>query len=362
MRIAYVARYDFEKPSGVLDKILCQISEWRASGDAVRLFVLTRDNATAIPSSVGFVSARTRPYARRHREVSTLMSEAAAWVPDVIYLRQCTYQPGFKKLSGLAPIVVEINADDIEELHLVSWKSHFYNLATRRLLLNRIDAFVFVTQELACSSSFARFLAPRVVIGNGISLADVPLRTCAPVNPEPRLFFIGSPGYAWHGVDKILLLAQRRPRWHFDIVGALSSTEDLLPPNVVTHGLLNREQYGGLLHSADVAISTLALHRDGLNEASPLKTREYLAAGVPTMTAYGDTDFPRGAPFLLELPNEEDNVVPQLRLIDEFVERMRGVVVSRDSVAHLDWSEKEPTRLALFERIVASGRQRSRSQ
>lgn len=65
-----------------------------------------------------------------------------------------------------------------------------------------------------------------------------------------------------------------------------------------------------------MAVSSLALHRDGLNEASPLKTREYLVAGVPVLTAYRDTDFLRGAPFLLQLPNVEDNVLPHLAEID----------------------------------------------
>jgi hypothetical protein len=97
------------------------------------------------------------------------------------------------------------------------------------------------------------------------------------------------------------------------------------------------------------------MHRNRLNEASPLKTREYLAAGIPVLMAYRDTDFLHGAPFLLELPNEEDNVFPNLEHIDRFVHQMRGVTVPRRDVAHLDWAHKEPARLALFERILHEG-------
>ena len=252
----------------------------------------------------------------------------------------------------MAPVVVEVNGDDTKEIRFASRTSHLYNLASRRRVLSPASGIACVTRELARSASFAAFSAPRLVIGNGITLADIPHRATASDNPSPRLFFIGSSDWEWHGIDKILLLARLRPDWRFDIVGGASMRGPEVPSNVQCRGQLLHGDYMELLHGSDVAVSTLALHRKGMEEASPLKTREYLAAGVPTMTAYQDTDFPRGAPFLLQLPNVEDNVLPHLEKIDEFVQGMRGVNVQRSSIAHLDWSAKEARRLAFMRSFV----------
>jgi hypothetical protein len=40
-----------------------------------------------------------------------------------------------------------------------------------------------------------------------------------------------------------------------------------------------------------------------MSEASPLKSREYLALGLPVIGAYEDTDIPPDDPVYLQLPN-----------------------------------------------------------
>jgi hypothetical protein len=353
MRIAYVAKGNFASGAGVLRKIDGQTGVWRGTGNETRLFALTTATAGNIrplcPADVILAGRGTS----RFSACRELLSRIARWQPDVVYLRYCSYQPGFSALFELAPVVIEINADDTKEIRLVSRKSHFYNLATRRRQLSRASGFAFVTNELAESPSFSDFAAPRVVIGNGISLSEIPCRLAPQSRTQPRLFFIGSPNFGWHGVDKMSWLASHRPSWHFDVVGMSEEQKSSVPANMDTHGLLAKDRYIHLLLGADVAISTLALHRNGLDEASPLKTREYLAAGVPTIIGYRDTDFPDDAPFLLRLPNVEENVLRELERIDAFVHRMRGVTVSRESVEHLDWSRKEPARLDLFREVLA---------
>lgn len=103
---------------------------------------------------------------------------------------------------------------------------------------------------------------------------------------------------------------------------------------------------------AHIAIGTLGLHRKSMNEASPLKVRHYLALGLPVISAHTDTDFNRGAPFLLTLPNEENNVLPNLSLIDRFVEEWRGRRVTRNDIKHLDYRYKEHARLEFFKRFA----------
>ena len=71
------------------------------------------------------------------------------------------------------------------------------------------------------------------------------------------------------------------------------------------------------MSAADVAIGTLSLHTKQMEEACPLKVREYLAWGLPVIIGYKDTEFPApDTAFLLQLPNNPTNVHDHLDQID----------------------------------------------
>ena len=89
-----------------------------------------------------------------------------------------------------------------------------------------------------------------------------------------------------------------------------------------------------------------------MHEASPLKVREYLALGLPTIIGYKDTDFPQGAPFLLELPNVENNVDFAADAILRFVEEWKNKRVPRSEVLHLDLKKKERERLRFLKEVA----------
>jgi hypothetical protein len=90
-----------------------------------------------------------------------------------------------------------------------------------------------------------------------------------------------------------------------------------------------------------------------MEEACPLKVREYLAYGIPTIIGYKDTDFPNGAPFLLCLPNTPDNVEKNLDRIEAFVLSWKGKRVPRSEIEHLDLKVKEEKRIIFIEEVLA---------
>jgi hypothetical protein len=121
---------------------------------------------------------------------------------------------------------------------------------------------------------------------------------------------------------------------------------------MVFHGLLEAADYSRHLARANIGVGSLALHRKRLNEASPLKVREYLATGLPVINGYTDTDYPDGADFLLTLPNTEDNVEAGLGAIRDFVAKWSTLRVPREAVGHLDYAAKEATRLDFFRTLL----------
>jgi hypothetical protein len=85
-----------------------------------------------------------------------------------------------------------------------------------------------------------------------------------------------------------------------------------------------------------------------MNEASPLKVREYLAVGLPVLCGYSDPDVLQLGDLCLTIANTETNVVDELPRIDEYIRRSRGVRVPRSMVQHIDASYKEQQRLTVF--------------
>ena len=139
--------------------------------------------------------------------------------------------------------------------------------------------------------------------------------------------------------------------------------KDELPFNVHIHGFLDRTGVMDVLAKSDVACGSLALHRNHIQEASPLKVREAAAYGIPLVLAYRDPDLMNlRSECLLQLPNTEDNVLSHVEQIRSFAHQMMGKRIQREAIAGLiDQSHKEDLRLAFFGEVLKNA-QRSNAQ
>lgn len=271
----------------------------------------------------------------------------ARWRPDVIYLRHSTVSPSVVGLAAAFPTVLGGDLDDLDELQVQSPLRYRYMRLTRGWLLRYVRRIIVVTHEIARQPSITEARAPVAILPNSIDLASYPALP-APSNDVPRLVFIGAPGLPWAGVDKILRLARRFPTWRFDIIGTRPGEIAGMPANVTAHGEMEQASYVPLMATADAAIGPLALHRKNLHEASALKVAEYLAYGLPVILGCPETAFPEGAPFLLQLPNTENNIDVSDDAIAAFVAAWRGRRVARVDVAPVDSTVVERRRLDLI--------------
>jgi hypothetical protein len=360
MRIAYVSlHWPRTKHSGVGKKIQHQVAVWNALGHEARLFM----HAAKHEPASDLIEAEVFPYEvrgklqteiNRMRAAGRLVDAVAAFKPDLIYLRYSIYVHPAHRLMTIAPTVEEINTNDLTQHEDLGGITSLYNRFTRGIFLHRVRGLVTVSRELEVSPAFTPYRKPTCVIANGIDLRSfTPLS--APANVVPRLVFIGSPGYIWHGVDKLVDFARRFPDLQLDIIGydALPEFEPL-PSNLNLHGYLSAEGYQSVLARADVAISSLALHRIHLQEASTLKSRECLAMGIPLVVAYMDTDLgDLDCDFVLKIPNKEDNIQTHGEAIRAFAQRMRGVRADRSLLeTRIDSLRKEEMRLEFFDQIL----------
>ena len=317
MRIAYLCYWDLAAGDGVARKIEGQTRLWREAGHEVEVISI-------------------RP-GRRQQETGRAIAAVEAARPDLLYLRYDLFLPAVWRLIRRVPAVVEVNTDDRAELRFRRRAARAYNAWNRRQILGAAAGVVCVTRELA-----GRFREPVVVVSNGADPEAVP-ELPAPANDRMRAVFAGTPRIAWHGVDRLLELAQLLPEVDFDLVGPEVTKA---PPNVTAHGTLYGDPYWAVLGRADLAFGSFSLERAGLREASPLKVREYLLAGLPTVIGYDDTDFPGELPWYLARYEGPDQV-------RGFLDRVRGRRAPRDElVPRLSWRPKEIARLAFFDRVL----------
>ena len=370
MRIAYLLGEDLANHPGLREKIASQVHAWR-DHDHKCFMVMHGSGQVVGPGSEVFAQDPSLTLARRNsgrlgklwrlRNQYRFVSHALSFIkPDITYCRYMYPFPGLARaLRWAGPLVLEINSDDRSEYFTEHVTTGLYNRVYRHRLLNWADGLVFVTGELATSASFVGYTPKRTVIANGIHAENFPFVEDAG-NSSPQLCFIGSPGQPWHGLDKLLPLAAGLPECTLHIVGPSESEcfgiWHARPANVRFHGYLNGHDSSELISRMDVGISTLALHRNNMNEACPLKVRHYLASGLPVIAGHADPDIGQECDFFLRIPNTETNVSAHLPAIAGFIRRVfrdnaMRKAVRQYALVHMDVSGKEQSRLSFFQRI-----------
>ncbi|HEX2994062.1 MAG TPA: glycosyltransferase [Anaerolineales bacterium] len=373
MRIAYVTIHIEPKiiQGGVGSKINSQISIWRSMGHAVTLFMLTPEPISSMPDASQFVfhpPQKSLPGIKfvlreiaRSNALARLISQVRQYQPDVIYFRFGLFTVPLQRLFNVAPVVLEVNSNDYAEYRSRGLFFYWLNRITRHITFSCCAGWIASSFELANLPENRGYGKPVCVVSNGIEL-DRYQPLPPPRNESPALALVGSPGMSWHGVDKLLPLAERYPDLQIHIVGY--HREDLqgtIPANVHLHGYLNREHVRKVLAGVDVVFGTLALYRKKMEEASPLKIREALVYGIPVILAYHDTDLADiDSDLFLFLPNTETNVLDHAEAIRDFAYRVRGKRVDQGLVAErISQQHKEETRLKFFETMRGSERGRA---
>jgi len=352
VKILYLLDQDLDNNSGVSHKISIQTQEWLRQGHEVSIVSL---------QSLSFFSAykiRLTPakinISRRgwkifiHLVISTwkLKDICKELDFDIVYMRYRLYAPLFNSSLKKAPLIVEINSDDIHEYKLSSFLLRTYNSAFRNKFLKSVDGLVCVSEEL--KKVFSSFSKPSIIIANGMKV-DMNEYNKDTVSTRCSLVFIGSPNQRWHGLDKIVYLAEKFSEYDFHVIGCLGKDTN----NLFYHGYLPTDEANLLVKTFDIGISTLSLYKKNMQEASPLKTRQYLAHGLPLIYAYTDTDFTSQQEFLLQLENAPNNIEKNLIKIKSFIDKVykkeslfKEIKIFSNKV--IDIENKEKKRLEFF--------------
>lgn len=360
MKIAYLACIDSPE-SGVKKKIDSQIAAWTFLGHDVRPYFL----ATSASGRQNFYGLWQK--FNLLNPCAACVHDIADFSPDIVYFRD----NGFTMLNIYLlyrfrkKIIVEINSDYLSEGKLTrtrdfsAWREYWLNVFALPIFYSLIGGMVCVTDEIA-KLPFYKRARPKAVVPNSICVDN--FSTLKAQNTEEqtiRLFFLGTPGQPWHGIDKLITLMQKLgPGFFLDIVGPDRSELEKtgpIPENVAAHGYLKYDDYMQIIVKSHIACSTLALHRKNMSEACPLKSREYLAQGFPIIIGYADPALKNEKPdFVLELPNREDVFDDQaiVETVRQFCIKHKNTVVEHVSAKkYIDASMWEQKRLNFFSEV-----------
>lgn len=357
-KIAYIMAHDITCNDGVVKKIDTQINEWRKLGKIVKVFCVLPKFGSSDLEAEQYVNPGL--IKQRFVIMSPLYEDVLEFQPDLVYYRYDLWNRTVAELASNLRMVCEINTNDIAEnwLMLKERKTAklFFRMLTVLLLrgkfLRKASGVVTVTRELSRMKIFTRYCTNIGIFANSIDLERYPrIKTEGCKSGRLAFFFMGTAGQQWHGVDIIESIALRLPNCDFHIVGINGESKD----NIHYHGYLARDKYTEILKKCHICIGTLALHRKGLSEASPLKVREYLAYGFPVLLGYDDTSFlaERDIPWLYKVDGE-----PSIDDIYRFATENRGTVVSHTVLGCISSSAVEAGRIAFMEECARAGKQR----
>jgi len=361
MKIAYLIDYDPCTNNGVMQKIYQQSLQWTKKDHTV---YLVSTKTMSVYDADQNIILQEKPLnvklGRIGTAINLLYNSYFTYKLfenieiDMIYMRYRLYMPFINKIFKNHRVIMEINSDDTLEYKLHSQLTHRYNSMTRAYFLKHIDAFVSVSYEL--KKKFEYFNKPIEVIGNGIEYIEyIEYKEYGVVKREfnkvPIFVFIGTPNQSWHGLDKIIMMAEHFKEYRFYIIG--SDGED--SQNIQYFGYLTKEESTRIINQCDIGIGTLSLYETGLTEASPLKSRQYLACGLPLIYAYTDTDIPNDVEFGLRLENTENNM--DYQKIDNFIQNVfnnKSISLNARKFSEeiLGYDKKEEVRLIFFKRVV----------
>ena len=382
MKVLYLLPIDLQKYNGVLFKVKTQVSTWLKLGADVKVLVVDtsntkientplkniKDNVEVFytNSSGGIGIEDLKVLLGLNSKYSEIENSINNYSPDVIYARSSYYQPIINKIGKKFPLVFETNTNTDTEYKAQAYDSlkyffrYLYNKFTKCYFLKEVDGIVSVTHEI--KNKIKHFDEKNIkVIPNSIVVEEFSDK-CRGVADKKRLFFIGSGGMAWHGIDQIINFAKLMPEYNFDIVGILESDLNIIiPENVKMHGPMTRPQYLPILEKATATIGSVSFYRLNMHEACPLKVREYLACRKPVIMPYLDTafmansikgDFPN---WVLNIHNKENTLILNIEIIKNFIKKCENIQIeTSDVIKYIDTNRLEEERLNFMKQYVLS--------
>lgn len=308
-----------EKPGGIEKKVAAQIKAFNAAGLACD-FIFCRQ-----PETVASKILSCLPF----------MPDGVNW-PDpqsmsdysFIYIRRPRFASRelirfiekTKRVNPDIKIIYEIPTYpyDAEMKTPILYSALIKDRINRKKLRTNVNRAAILTDEEEV------FGIKTVKIMNGIDLSRITPKEPASALDEVHIIAVAC-FERWHGLDRLIAgiiayyqkpILRRKVVLHVagtgSILGSLKRQVEAanLRENIIFHGYCDSEELDALYDRCSLAVESLGFHRRaGLSVSASLKSREYLAKGIPFVSANEvDVFIDNPVDFFQQIPSNEDPV------------------------------------------------------
>lgn len=210
-----------------------------------------------------------------------------------------------------------------------------------RLKLRKTKAIAAVTQEIAnYENSRIKNEKELLIIPNGID------SKCFEIIEDKRsssinVIFVASKFEQWHGLDLLLNSYRNNSncKLYLHLVGKISALDiqDIHKINnyhkrIFTYGSLSRNEILNIMQKCDLGLGSFGLFRNKLSEACTLKTREYLACGLPVYANHDDSGLPKDFRFFIKGKPDIEEITKNAISLRRFSRKM----IAESSFRYID--------------------------
>lgn len=244
---------------------------------------------------------------------------------DCVYIRYLFVDRYFlkllkriKKVNSKIKIFIEIPT--------YPYENEFKGLASKLILLkdkifrSRLKKYV---DNIVTFSNDTEIMGIKTInINNGIDLENIPLKKECKLNNQLNIISVANNSF-WHGYDRMIRGIKKYKESNnkninvnYYIVGPGEENEKLkelvekydLKDNVTFVGKATGSELDVLFDKSHVAIDHLGLHRKGLKQLSSLKSKEYVARGIPFILSHNDNLFGYKCPYVFKVMDDESDI------------------------------------------------------
>jgi glycosyltransferase involved in cell wall biosynthesis len=329
----YLALMDLESPSGYRSKLRGQIAAFSDAGIEMEIIslgakssILSTTFTNCIFSNQVLKSFKQNPINSRIQLYGCAWKYIFKHKCSLLYLRHALTDPVLlaflillKLIRPSISIIAEIPTypyDNISQLGGNCGK-RILELVDRRL---RKYLHFFYERIVSIGYESDIFNIKTISISNGVDIDDYPLKTNL-INRLDNLRLVGVGNVLdYHGYDRIIIMIRDNELTRFarsiefNIVGpdtpALAKLKGLvvssnLSSKVIFHGPQYGIELDEIFSRCDIAVSSLAWHRVNVFQHSNLKTREYMARGIPFIYAGLDEQVPSTFEYACRVPLDD---------------------------------------------------------
>lgn len=359
-----VGRREKQESAGVAAKLDAQINAFETLGHAVWYTLLDGEGGwlchedekvLLCPYKTGFPAA-----AQEGRNAAQMLLAAAMYEPvdfDLAYIRKplcdAAHLKALKLLKQRGVVIVEeIPSFPYDaELKAQSGIGAKAFLAIDRHYRKKLPRYVDFFANFNKLDTIWGVLG--ILIENMVVVDSLPLHIPPPNTGEFHIIGVAAMLF-WHGFDRVIqgLAAYNKQgggrRVVLHLVGdgpqravwqQLAETQGVAG-QVIFHGTVTGSALNTLFEHCHMAVSTLAWHRRGFYHSYALKTREYIARGIPFIYASDDTAASGVAEYCVQLPPDDSDV--NIAALLDFYESIQGidypVTMRRYAQGHLQWT------------------------